>query len=237
MVRDLSLTRGRYRCAGGVTPRPRWSRRVSGVEFRAENTAVIGGPPMGTMHPDFTGDVALVTGAAGGMGRAIALAFATAGATVVAADVDVAGGEETASDWCEPQAGRPTSSSPTSPTDAVEALVAHRRRPVRQRRLCGERGRHRERDVAVARVRARVVRADAGGERPGRVPVHEVRDRGDAHQRANVRADAGRSSTSPRRTRSGRSRTSRRTRRRSTRSSDSAGARRSTMRAGAFAST
>ncbi|MET0910468.1 MAG: SDR family NAD(P)-dependent oxidoreductase, partial [Ilumatobacteraceae bacterium] len=48
------------------------------------------------MQPDFTGDVALVTGSAGGMGRAIALAFAAAGATVVGADVDVAGGEETA---------------------------------------------------------------------------------------------------------------------------------------------
>ena len=31
---------------------------------------------MGTMTADFGGDVALVTGAAGGMGRAIALAFA-----------------------------------------------------------------------------------------------------------------------------------------------------------------
>lgn len=49
---------------------------------------------MGTMSPDFTGDVALVTGSAGGMGRAIALAFA-AGATVVTADVDAVGGEET----------------------------------------------------------------------------------------------------------------------------------------------
>src|SRR5262245_3231428 len=49
---------------------------------------------MGTMTADFTGDVALVTGAAGGMGRAIALAFARAGATVVMSDVDDAGGRE-----------------------------------------------------------------------------------------------------------------------------------------------
>jgi NAD(P)-dependent dehydrogenase (short-subunit alcohol dehydrogenase family) len=47
--------------------------------------------------PDFTGEAAFVTGAAGGMGRAIALAFARAGASVVLADVDDAGGEDAAS--------------------------------------------------------------------------------------------------------------------------------------------
>ena len=44
----------------------------------------------------FEGKVALVTGAAGGMGRAIALAFAEAGAKVAAADISADGGEETA---------------------------------------------------------------------------------------------------------------------------------------------
>ena len=48
------------------------------------------------MSEDFSGKVALVTGAAGGMGRATALAFATAGAKVVAADVAVDEGEHTA---------------------------------------------------------------------------------------------------------------------------------------------
>jgi glucose 1-dehydrogenase len=51
---------------------------------------------MGTMTADFTGEVALVTGASGGMGRAIALAFARAGASVVMGDVDGGGGVETA---------------------------------------------------------------------------------------------------------------------------------------------
>jgi NAD(P)-dependent dehydrogenase (short-subunit alcohol dehydrogenase family) len=51
---------------------------------------------MGSIRADFTGEVAFVTGAAGGMGRAISLAFAAAGAVVVMADVDAAGGEETA---------------------------------------------------------------------------------------------------------------------------------------------
>lgn len=44
---------------------------------------------------EFDGKVAIVTGASSGIGRASALAFAAAGASVVAADVDVAGGEET----------------------------------------------------------------------------------------------------------------------------------------------
>lgn len=43
----------------------------------------------------FEGKVALVTGAAAGIGRASALAFARAGAKVIVADVDIAGGEET----------------------------------------------------------------------------------------------------------------------------------------------
>ena len=42
----------------------------------------------------FTGKVALVTGAASGIGRATALAFAREGATVVDSDVAIAGGEE-----------------------------------------------------------------------------------------------------------------------------------------------
>lgn len=45
---------------------------------------------------DFTGKVALITGAGNGIGRAAALAFAKAGAKVVVVDRDVAGGEATA---------------------------------------------------------------------------------------------------------------------------------------------
>jgi len=47
---------------------------------------------MGTMSPDLSGKVALVTGAASGLGAATARALAGAGATVVAADIDEAGG-------------------------------------------------------------------------------------------------------------------------------------------------
>ena len=79
---------------------------------------------MGTMKPDFAGDVALVTGSAGGMGRAIALAFAAAGATVVTADVDAAGGRET--ERLAREAGGSADFVPTDISDpeAVEALVA-----------------------------------------------------------------------------------------------------------------
>lgn len=47
------------------------------------------------MGHDFRGKVALVTGAASGIGRATALAFGRAGARVVVSDVSAAGGEET----------------------------------------------------------------------------------------------------------------------------------------------
>ncbi len=48
------------------------------------------------MAGQFAGKVALVTGAASGIGRASAIAFARERASVVVADVDISGGEETA---------------------------------------------------------------------------------------------------------------------------------------------
>ncbi|KRP42450.1 NAD(P)-dependent dehydrogenase, short-chain alcohol dehydrogenase family [Pseudomonas libanensis] len=47
------------------------------------------------MSMTFSGQVALVTGAAAGIGRATALAFAAEGLKVVVSDLDVAGGEST----------------------------------------------------------------------------------------------------------------------------------------------
>lgn len=47
------------------------------------------------MSMSFSGQVALVTGAANGIGRATAQAFASEGLKVVVSDVDVAGGEQT----------------------------------------------------------------------------------------------------------------------------------------------
>ncbi len=44
---------------------------------------------------NFTGKVAFVTGAAGGIGRAAALAFAREGASVMVADVSKQGNQET----------------------------------------------------------------------------------------------------------------------------------------------
>ena len=53
----------------------------------------------------FTGKVAFVTGAASGIGRAAALAFARAGASVVVADVSEQGNQQTAR-MIEQQGGR-----------------------------------------------------------------------------------------------------------------------------------
>ena len=54
---------------------------------------------------DFTGKVVFVTGAASGIGRAAALAFAHEGASVVVADVSEQGNQETAR-MIEAQGGR-----------------------------------------------------------------------------------------------------------------------------------
>lgn len=51
---------------------------------------------MGVTKYDFTGDVAVVTGAASGIGRGTALAFAEAGADVAVCDFNAEKGEETA---------------------------------------------------------------------------------------------------------------------------------------------
>jgi glucose 1-dehydrogenase len=79
---------------------------------------------MGKMTADFTGEVALVTGAAGGMGRAIAIAFAESGAAVVMADVDADGGAE--SERLIAATGADCAFVATDVSDAiqVEALMA-----------------------------------------------------------------------------------------------------------------
>jgi NAD(P)-dependent dehydrogenase (short-subunit alcohol dehydrogenase family) len=53
---------------------------------------------MSSMTPNLAGKVVLVTGGASGIGRAAAQLMASAGARVVVADVDVAGGERTAAE-------------------------------------------------------------------------------------------------------------------------------------------
>jgi NAD(P)-dependent dehydrogenase (short-subunit alcohol dehydrogenase family) len=71
----------------------------------------------------FAGKVAVVTGGAGGMGRATSAAFAAAGASVVVADIATDGGQETA-DLIAAAGGTATFvATDVADRDAVEALV------------------------------------------------------------------------------------------------------------------
>jgi len=77
------------------------------------------------MAGQFEDKVALVTGAASGIGRASALAFAREGASVVVADVDAAGGQETTKQ-IESNGGRASFvETDVSRSSDVEALVKH----------------------------------------------------------------------------------------------------------------
>jgi NAD(P)-dependent dehydrogenase (short-subunit alcohol dehydrogenase family) len=71
-----------------------------------------------------TGKVALVTGAAGGIGRSAALCFAKSGAAVLVGDIDRAGGEETVA-LIEAAGGRSAfQSCDVSDGEQVKAMVA-----------------------------------------------------------------------------------------------------------------
>lgn len=76
------------------------------------------------MPASFSGKVALVTGAAGGMGRAIAVAFGQAGADVLVADLATENGEATAELVRETGARAHFVTTDVADADNVEAMVA-----------------------------------------------------------------------------------------------------------------
>jgi NAD(P)-dependent dehydrogenase (short-subunit alcohol dehydrogenase family) len=73
--------------------------------------------------PDLTGKVALVTGAASGIGAASALAFAAAGARVAACDRDLAGAEATAKLIAEAGGEAIACSVDVTDADQTQAMV------------------------------------------------------------------------------------------------------------------
>jgi glucose 1-dehydrogenase len=76
------------------------------------------------MPASFSGKVAVVTGAAGGMGRAIAVAVGQAGADVLAADLATENGEATAELVRETGARVHFVTTDVADADSVEAMVA-----------------------------------------------------------------------------------------------------------------
>lgn len=72
---------------------------------------------------DLTGKVAVVTGSAGGMGRAIAIAFAEAGAHVMVSDLAVDAGQETAELIASAGGSSHFLATDVSDASSVEALV------------------------------------------------------------------------------------------------------------------
>ncbi|WP_156839531.1 glucose 1-dehydrogenase [Novosphingobium aquimarinum] len=76
------------------------------------------------MTDDMAGKVALVTGAAGGIGRATALAFARSGAAVIVADVNESGGRETVDQVTSAGGKAAFQSCDVSNAEDVKALVA-----------------------------------------------------------------------------------------------------------------
>ena len=78
---------------------------------------------MSASDGSFTGKVAIVTGAAGGIGRASAIAFAARGAHVVVADIDVEHGNETVAMVASAQGSAQFVRTDVAQSDDVRTLV------------------------------------------------------------------------------------------------------------------
>ena len=120
----------------------RLPRRPSRREQRGAVITDVAGTGAGT-GGNFAGKVAVVTGAASGIGRASARLFAARGAGVVVADIDETGGAETA-ELVRKNGGRAVfQATDVADPAAVERMVRARRGRVRSARLRAQQRGHR----------------------------------------------------------------------------------------------
>ena len=117
------------------------------------------------------------------MGRATALAFAAAGAKVVAADIAVEDGKQTVEADPRQRAAKRCSCTLTCPTRPMSKRRSRLAvNDLRGSRLRRQHGRHRDGDDAPRRLSRRRVRPDGRSKPPLDLLVHEVRDPGDAQR-------------------------------------------------------
>ena len=129
------------------------------------------------------GKVAVITGAASGMGKAAALLFAREGAHVVLADLNVPGGEAAAEEASAAGQKCVFQRTDVSAEADVAALVARATQRVRPPRRDVQQRRHRRRAGLDRRYRGRRLGPHARGLPARCVPRHQAFGRADAGAR------------------------------------------------------
>ena len=160
----------RSRCRGGAIRCGRGRRRRTG-------------PPMTVPTLDATGKTVVVTGASKGLGRAMALGFAEAGADVVVASRNVAACEIVADEIESFGASGVAASMSCRRLGRVRRADRRIRRRVRPDRRARQQRRHRSGSAFDARGDPRAVRQDDRRQLEGSAATHRPRRRAHARRR------------------------------------------------------